>query len=103
MRQDKYIRCPYCSRSIVESKFKKTSFNISPLEFPLVHIREQRSGIGFKKSEGKKKNAGFFLVKGSGKTILDLVNGTREEREVANKIIRRIKTIYEAYRKKGLI
>ena len=85
-----YVACAYCGHSVVLSKFNRTQFNISPLDFFLLTKRTQSS-------------RGFFGVPGSGKNIIDLMNGSEEEKEIGRAIIGRIKTIYEAYQSVGLI
>lgn len=71
-------------------------FNISPLEFHILTQREQKSGLGESKP-------GFYTIPGSQKSILDLVNGSPQEKEVAQKILERLKIIYDAYHGAGLL
>lgn len=93
-----YVSCPYCASSILLKEFRRTKFDINPLEFHIIHKREQKSGRGYSFGKGKGKR-GFFLIEGSQKTIQDLLSGTEEEREIAQKIIARVKKICEAYQK----
>jgi len=43
------------------------------------------------------------MVEGSGLTILDLMEGTKEQQKIAIQIADRIKIIYTAYKAQGLI
>lgn len=97
-----YIGCPYCGHSIVKERFKKTKFLIDPLKYLIYSVREQKSEKGFSRGKGA-NHRGFFLVPGSGKTVLDLMNGTEEQQKIAIAIADRIKIIYDSYRKEGLI
>lgn len=91
-----YICCPYCSHSILLNKFKRATFPISPLEFFILHKREQKHDPGYAFGEGK-GHRGFFRIEGSQKTIQQLLSGDPQEREIAHKIIARVKTICQTY------
>ena len=97
-----YISCPYCGRSIVKERFKKARFPIDPAVYRIYSVREQKSEKGFSRGKGA-NHRGFFMVEGSGKTILDLMNGTEEQQKIAVQIADRIKIIYDSYRKEGLV
>jgi DNA-directed RNA polymerase subunit RPC12/RpoP len=102
MKEYVFIACPYCSHAIIEKRFKKTSFSIPPLEYQIYTKREQRSEKGFSRGKGS-GHRGFYMMEGSGKTILQLMDGTKEEQQIAIRITDRIKTIYNEYRNGGLI
>lgn len=102
MKQYGFVSCPYCSHSLVEAKFKRAKFDIAPLEYKIYTQREQRSQKGFPRGQGK-GHRGFYMIEGSGKNILQLMDGSKEEAKIAVAIVDRIKKIYEAYESVGLI
>lgn len=98
----RYVACPYCANTLLLNRFLKTKFPIDPLDFFLVSDRQQKSDFGRKKGDAAGK-VGFFRIPGSERTIVQLAHGNLEERQIAQKIVSRIKQIHDSYDKAGLL
>lgn len=97
----RYVACPYCANTLLLQRFLKSEFPINPLDFFLVTDRQQKSDYGRKK--GDKGTVGFFRIPGSERTIIQLSHGNLEERQIAQKIVSRVKQIHDAYKRAGLL
>jgi len=102
MKEFTFVSCPYCSHALILGRFKKAAFPIDPLDFLILTRRAQKSEAGWPRGKGK-GHRGFFKVEGSGKTILNLMDGNKEEAKIAVQIATRVQKIYDSYKLGGLI
>jgi len=99
-----YLGCPFCNRNILLRNIdpdRLGTLAISPLEWNLYQVREQRGGKGSPK-KGIKAKGGFFLVPEESKTIQEMLEDP-ELRPYAEAIIKRLTIIFTSYQEAGLV
>ncbi len=89
-----YLACIFCGKTIVKNKFKSEPFSIAPTDFRLIQVRDQVGG---------RKGQGFFDVPEEGRTILDLWEGSKTDRSIAECLKERLLTIVKDYLDHGII
>jgi hypothetical protein len=89
-----YVACCMCGKTVSRNKFKDENFKIDPLEFRILQVREQKGG---------RQGQGFFDIPEEGKTIVDLWNGSLEDREIVQAFKHRLLSVIQSYVKAGII
>lgn len=89
-----YVACIMCGKTVVRSKLKNEGFRIEPLDFRVLQVREQKGG---------RKEQGFFDIPEEGKTILQLWNGSDEEKAIVEIFKSRLLSIVHSYLRTGII
>ena len=95
MVEVEYVACCVCGKTVSRNKFKGNPFSISPLDFRLLQVREQKGG--------RDGSQGFFDIPEKGKTIRDLMEGSERDKEIAQMFKQRILSVLKAYIAVGLI
>ena len=83
-----------CGKTVARNKFIPKPFTISPLEFRVLQVRDQVGG---------RKGQGFFNIDSEARTIVDLWNGSQEEKNLAQVLKERLLTVVREYIKQGII
>ncbi len=94
MTKVEYVACIICGKTVVKAKLKNEGFRIEPLDFRILQVREQKGG---------RSEQGFFDIPEEGKTILQLWNGSDEEKAIVEIFKSRLLSIVRSYLKAGII
>jgi len=89
-----YIACIVCGKTIVRNKFKNEGFKISPLDFRILQVREQKGG---------RSEQGFFDIPEEGRTIEQLWNGSEADRLIVQEFKDRLLAVLRSYIQVGII
>jgi len=90
-----YVACLMCGKTLAKRRFTKEGLRIRPSEFYALQVREQ---VG-----GRSGKQGFFLIPSESKNILQLLEGSEEEKEIAQCLVDRVLMIAKDFLKEGII
>ena len=95
MGKIRYLACIMCGKTIVERRFDAAPFDISPIDYRVLQVRQ---------SVGGRKGQGFFDMPEEGKTIVEMWNGgDPREREIAEALKDRLLNVVRDYIEAGII
>ena len=95
MSKTRYLACIMCGKTVAESRFNAAPFEISPIDFIVLQVRQ---------AVGGRKGQGFYNIPEEGKTILDMWNGRDpREREIVDVLKERLLDVMRSYIENGII
>ena len=95
MGKTEYLACIMCGKTVPEERFNAAPFDIAPIEFRVLQVRQQVGG---------RKGQGFYDLPEEGKNIVQMWNdGDPREREIAEVLKERLLNVVRDYIEAGII
>lgn len=96
-----YLGCPFCGRTYLADKVKKSALENFDISWEVLQAREQHAGPG-RKHKIKGHDYGFKLVPKECLTIQEML-ADPQWAPLGKMVVNRIATIHGAYKKAGLV